>query len=219
MRYERKLEVQLGLENSIKTFLLCNGFREIFKLREVNSIYYDDVDYNFFHESEDGLNQRTKIRARYYDSGKEGYKLEYKLKNDNLNWKVYKSSNQKEEGPLIPLIFDFKNSSFNPIRLPASISNVFKPTILVSYLRRYFLSKDHALRATIDYRIKFSKAKLAKTRIDIGLERVHHKNVLELKYDNSIQPSSTFIELLCQEFNFDLSRSSKYCNGIRTIFP
>ena len=65
--------------NIISTFLLSHGFKEIFKEREVNSIYYDDYDFSNYQNSENGIKDRTKIRARYYDS-EDGFNLEYKLK-------------------------------------------------------------------------------------------------------------------------------------------
>ena len=218
MRYERKFEVPLGHNNIISTFLLSQGFKEIFKQREVNSIYYDDYNFTKFKDSENGLKDRTKIRARYYDSGLDGFNLEYKLKNDNLNWKIFEKNNSKVQGTLLPLFFSRSESMIKRIKLPSSINGVFKPTVLVSYLRKYFLSRDQNLRITIDYRIKFFSAKLTDKGIDIGIERRHFKDVLELKYQESIGSNSEFIELLCQEFNFDLSRSSKYCYAINSIF-
>ena len=218
MRYERKFEVPLGHCTIISTFLLSQGFKEIFKKREVNSIYYDDYDFSNYQNSENGIKDRTKIRARYYDSGKDGFNLEYKLKNDNLNWKIFKTNNPNEFGNLFPLYIAGEETLFKEIKLPSSINTIFKPKVLVSYLRKYFLSRDQNLRITIDFEIKFFSSKYTDKRIDIGIERTHFKDVLELKYQESIGSNSDFIDLLCQEFNFDLSRSSKYCYAINSIF-
>lgn len=219
MRYERKFEFPLGYDNAIATFLLCNGFKEIYNQREVNSIYYDDVVFSQFQQSENGISERTKIRARYYDSGIDGFNLEYKLKKENLNWKLFKIENPNEKGVLIPLFISGKNTLFKQIKLPSFINTVFKPTVLVSYLRKYFHSKDQNIRITIDYRIKFFCAKLSSDCINIGYERNHLKNVLELKYEDSKSYlNNAFIDLLCKDFNLDLSRSSKYCYAINSIF-
>ena len=218
MRYERKFEVPLGHCNVISTFLLSQGFKEIFKERKVNSIYYDDYDFSNYQNSENGIKDRTKIRARYYDSGKDGFNLEYKLKNDNLNWKIFKTSNPNEIGSLFPVYIAGKEQLFNEIKLPSSINTIFKPKVLVSYLRKYFLSRNQNLRITIDFQIKFFSSKLSNNRIDIGIERNHFKDVLEIKYQESISSNYDFIDFLCQEFNFDLSRSSKYCYAINSIF-
>ena len=43
-----------------------NGFCEIHKARINNSIYFDYSDLRSFHESEEGIANRTKIRLRYY---------------------------------------------------------------------------------------------------------------------------------------------------------
>ncbi len=218
MRYERKFEVPFGHSKIISTFLLSKGFKEIFKEREVNSVYYDDYDFSNYQNSENGLKDRTKTRVRYYDSGKDGFKLEYKLKNDNLNWKIYQTNNPNEIGTLFPLYVAGSETLFKEIKLPSSINTIFKPNVLVSYLRKYFLSRDQNLRITIDYEIKFFSSKFTHKRIDIGIERKHFKDVLELKYQESIDSNFDFIDLLCQEFNFDLSRSSKYCYAIKSIF-
>ena len=125
----------------ISTFLLSHGFKEIFKERNENSIYYDDYDFSNYQNSENGIKDRTKIRARYYDSGKDGFNLEYELKNKNLNWKIFKTNNPNEIGNLLPLYIAGGETLFKEIKLPSSINTIFKPKVLVSYLRKYFLCK------------------------------------------------------------------------------
>ena len=217
MRYEHKFELCLGYENAVVSFLLCRGFREIFKKRRVNSLYYDDYHYSKYRESEDGISTRSKIRVRYYDLGEEGYNLEFKIKEDSLNWKKYQSEESKKLNYLLPLKFDLKNTCITSIDLPANIKKIFYPKVLVSYLRRYFISKDKSLRITIDYKIEFFKAKVTDMCIELGIPRGNSKNVLELKYDNSVLINEQFSKLLCKEFDFNLIRSSKYCNAINNV--
>ena len=62
MRYERKYEIEKDYHLCFANCLLSNSFKEIFSSRIVNSLYYDDSGFNLFHDAEDGLNDRKKVR-------------------------------------------------------------------------------------------------------------------------------------------------------------
>lgn len=216
-RYEKKFQFNLGYEEAINAFLRSENFKEIYKMREINSLYYDDYNFTNFKESEDGISKRSKIRARYYDNGKEGFNLEYKLKEENLNWKIYETNKSNENYKLLPLRESTFKSS-NNIYLPTVIKSIYYPKVFIRYLRKYFVSKDNSLRITIDYRIRFFSVKISKKFIKIGFPRENLYNVLELKYDNSVSIDEFFIKTLSNDFNLNLSRSSKYCESIKNIF-
>tara|TARA_B100000212_G_C27383533_1_gene538159 strand:- start:4147 stop:4833 length:687 start_codon:yes stop_codon:yes gene_type:complete len=215
-RYERKFQFDLGQENAISVFLRCENFKEIYKKREITSLYYDDYNYTNFIESEDGISKRSKIRARYYNEGKEGFNLEYKIKEDNLNWKRFETGESIQKNQLLPVRESTLGSRIK-ICLPTIIKNVYSPKVLIRYLRKYFVSKDNSFRVTIDYKIRFSSAISSDKFIDIGVPRENLYNVLELKYGNSISIDKVFIKKLSNNFNLNLSRYSKYCEAIKNI--
>ena len=216
-RYERKFQFLLGYEDAINTFLRCEKFREIYKMREINSLYYDDFTFTNYSDSEEGINKRSKIRARYYDDGKEGFNLEHKIKQDNLNWKVFQNNQSIMGCQLLPIKESFSRLK-SDILLPSTINNIYTPKVFITYLRKYFLSKDDSLRITIDYKIRYGGASKSSNYINVQNPRENLYNVLELKYNNSISLEEVFIKKLCHEFNFNLSRSSKYCEAVRNIF-
>ena len=79
-----------------------------------------------------------------------------------------------------------------------------KPKTMTKYLRRYFLSSDQKIRATIDTNISYTKILENK----FGFEKfIEDKNILELKYNIKDD------ELLRKNLNIRnlrLSRNSKF---------
>ena len=73
MRYERKYKIRPIEELTYANFLKGLGFKELFKERLVNSLYYDDANFNLYQLSDIGLAERKKIRARYYGNGSRGF--------------------------------------------------------------------------------------------------------------------------------------------------
>ena len=69
-------------ENNIKKI----GFKEIYKPRLVNSLYYDTLNFNCFKDSEEGIVPRKKYRVRNYNSDK-NYQLDIKYQNFNGRYK------------------------------------------------------------------------------------------------------------------------------------
>ena len=66
-RFEIKYIVNNKMDKfNLLKYLFKNGFSEIHKARVNNTIYFDYSDLRFFHESEEGIADRTKIRLRYY---------------------------------------------------------------------------------------------------------------------------------------------------------
>lgn len=212
MRYERKYEFPLGYQNLIKVFLLTNRFKEIYELRRVNSLYYDDSKYSLYYESLNGLSERQKIRARFYNSDNLNFNLEKKIKFEDLNIKTTEKDNI---GNLIPLVGRPINNNF---KIPANVYSKFQPKVFVTYIRRYFLSPDSKVRVTIDQNIDCYKVKIIRNKIQIGIKRQINNGILELKYSKGTYLKESFIQKLSDNFNLILSRSSKYCQSIDLLF-
>ena len=88
MRFERKYEIKKPLKKVIANFLYCNGFKESYRKRLVNSIYYDDDKFNLFSEAQNGISSRQKLRLRFYDNGNDLEIFEKKKKEGELNYKI-----------------------------------------------------------------------------------------------------------------------------------
>ena len=56
-----------------------------------------------------------------------------------------------------------------------------------------------------------------KLPILIGYKKNYQKSVLEIKYDQSHLPNFKFINSLTSQFNLDLTKSSKFVQGILNL--
>ena len=67
LRIEKKFIFGKGKENNLKISLLKNGFSEIFKPRQISSIYLDTENFDFSRDNINGVSKRKKIRFRWYN--------------------------------------------------------------------------------------------------------------------------------------------------------
>lgn len=211
MRYERKYDFSSGYENLIKCFLLSKSFKEIYEIRTVNSLYYDDFKYSLYYESVNGISNREKIRARFYNSGKASFNLERKIKVDELNTKKIETNYTKNLIPFVGLKFN------GDLKLPKKVGKIYFPKVFISYIRRYFLSPDKKVRITIDQKIDCHKVKVMRNSIEIGNKRQIKHGILEIKYAQKDNLNENFTNQLTNNFNLILCRSSKYCQSVEIL--
>ena len=158
-RNEKKI---LFFENEqfIIKFLKVNGFKEIFKERLVNSIYFDDYNLTNLLETIDGEKYRSKIRLRWYGKIKDinnNPNLEEKIKVNTKNYKIFYPIKLKKAKNKIN-IKEIHNEIQGQLNKNKFISLKIKntlPTSFVSYKRSYFAKSK--LRVTIDKDLKFKK--------------------------------------------------------------
>lgn len=213
MRFERKFELIQSYVNVIPTFLRCNGFKEIYTLRRVNSLYFEDNNFSLYSDAINGHNEKEKIRLRYYNKKSEEGVIEFKRKIGEKNKKDFsliKGDNIK----LLPV--EFENTEFknDKLKTPKTIKGIFFPKLFVSYKRRYFLSSDRKFRITLDYSIQFMRVVVNNKSIKINSPRKYDKSVLEMKYEENYIPDKNFIRRICNTYGLNLSKSSKYSSGI-----
>ena len=218
-RFERKYLVAHSRLDAMRMAMLTNpaGFQPLFKPRYINNIYLDTLGFDFYYDNVDGEALRTKYRVRWYGKLYQSIAkpiLEIKAKNGPVNTKY--------SFVLVP--FDLNSSFTNEIwkgiqaqsTLPDDIrialSNL-KPVLLNRYLRHYFLSRDKKFRITIDSEMSYYPfSGFNPSSRDHGL----HQNdiVVELKYapedDQEARDIST-------HFPFNLTKNSKYLNGIERL--
>jgi len=226
-RYERKFIFVSGyLEDLIEILYLNSfGFLEIYERRQVNNVYFDDNQLNFYKQNVSGVGKREKYRLRWYGDkfseianptieikkkfGEVGDKISFKLNSFNYN---LDSGNARELQQLaIEALHGDDSLANNLIRL--------NPTLYNSYERRYFLSACEKYRVTLDYNQQFYNPVFDHYR-----ESIKHIDerivVLELKYDMEHDFEARKIP---QQFSSRVSRNSKYVQGIdlineRTLF-
>ena len=131
-------------------FLYKKGFNNIYKDRINFSIYFDYKNLKFFHDSEEGLSYRTKLRLRndkkYFKNDYSSFDFEIKKSNPNFKKKfslkkdiIYKDSN---------LLSEKKNFE------KEIMSKKLIPILSTQYVRSYYHSKKYG-RITIDQDLEY----------------------------------------------------------------
>ena len=186
LRNETKFNVKYDVA---KKYLLNNKTIKQFDDRNVHSIYFDNSEFKFFTDSEEGTVPRKKVRYRWYNNNYE-----------NGNFEIKKTlSTHREKTKKKAKLKNIKNKLF---------LYGLKPVLKVSYLREYYITNE--TRFTLDKQIKFCK--LNKYCDIISIINVQD-NIIELK--SSI---STDYSIVLQDIMQYRTRYSKYCEGIRRLY-
>ena len=204
-----RLENKYLLENKkhkfeLIRFLLTNGFHRIFNDRYNNSIYFDDINLKFFHDSEEGNEIRRKVRFRYYnfDEKKDISNYFFEIKKSNAHYK--EKISQK-----INLTDKTVNKEVNIFQNQINIKKI-KPIIKTGYSRSYSYSEKYG-RITIDENIKFEKVSWKKFRKNFFFYNPVsiNKIIIEHKIENNYKD----FELI----PLTKIRFSKYCEAIKYL--
>ena len=188
-RKEKKFRLTKSDLNLLKCQLLEKGMKILYPKRKINSCYFDTNNLKMYHESEEGILPRKKIRLRWYEN------------NLKMNKEIKITSNEGR----FKTIEKFKHNKNKPIcciNLLDKNYGILIPTLIVNYEREYFHYKE--LRLTIDTNILYLDARGSSFR-----KIKDNENVLEIK--TSINTSEDHIE---KNIPLQSSRFSKYCRGI-----
>ncbi|MEK9657759.1 MAG: polyphosphate polymerase domain-containing protein [bacterium] len=217
-RYERKFVVTREYKSSIYYLLSVHPslFREIYRQRKINNIYFDSIDYKFYRENVAGIANRKKVRLRWYGEmyGQIQATLEIKSKHGLTGTK---------QSFLLPS-FNFTDQTnimdIKKLLLQSTIPELIRQelftlemTLLNRYERRYFLSFDKKFRVTVDDSLNYFRID-NNTNISESFMTVDPNTILELKYDYQHDVDAHYIS---NQFPFRVSRNSKYISGIEFI--
>ena len=218
-RYERKYD--LDFLNKAYVILSIKShpyiFREIYKKRQINNIYFDTPLMKNFNENINGDSNRNKVRIRWYGdtfSETKNPNLEIKSKNGHLGAKTkialrpFKLKNKSN----ITDLFNFKKEQDIPENIKKTIK-LLRPSLCNSYERIYFQDASKNFRITIDENLQYYSINNS-NQINPIAQRAHDKIIMEVKYNKEID--SDFGDM-AQFFKFRLSKFSKYVDGINEI--
>ena len=208
-RYERKFIINNKISNlNIESILTSSKliFSQHFEDRIVNSIYFENKELSSITENFDGLNLKKKIRLRWYgDSNSiKNSSLEIKLKQGLLNKKkIYKIENFDEPFTYSNMdrINAFLKKKFKFLKDYSSISSTH-------YKRKYFISFNKLIRATIDDKIFYKK--LSSFR-NFEVEKNDLNKILEIKYSSKLD---NYIRHQLSNIKLRVSKNSKFVNSI-----
>ena len=187
-RKERKYKLTIYEFNILKDLLTKKGMQKLHEPRKINSLYYDNEYNEMFYHSEEGVLPRKKIRIRWYNTNFKS-NLETKISSIEGRFKTTKPVS-------VESIIDF------PKHIVDQIYGGLTPSILVSYVREYFIVNN--MRLTFDSYIKYTNFRDFSKRVYEDPEKV-----MEIKVD--IDTSDDFIETLIP---YATVRFSKYSRGI-----
>ncbi len=224
LRFERKFITEYDYIVDLVQDICAHSFlfQEIFEKRRVNNVYFDDHKFSFYKQNVEGVGKREKFRLRWYgdDFSKiENPVFEIKLKFGQVGDKIsYKINDFKLDlssvsiHGLYTMISDKVRHS--NILIQEKFPQLY-PTLYNSYERRYFLSACKRFRITLDYNQSFYNPNyqnflLSERKID------EREIIVELKYKREFDKEARDIS---QEFNYRMTKNSKYVRGVEFVWP
>ena len=135
-RKEKKFRVTVSDFYKFQDQLYQQGMVTLFEPRLITSVYFDTVDLNMFHDSEEGVLPRKKVRIRWYNDD-QIFTLENKTSSMEGRFKV----TSKLENSISESEFHAKK------RMDAQYGHI-QPTLKVSYKRSYYVFNE--MRITFD---------------------------------------------------------------------
>lgn len=192
-------------------------FIEPFPARWVNNAYFDTYDYRAFRENLSGASQRHKLRYRWYGSSTlpRSGTVEVKCKRNFYGWK---------------LRFPVDDVPFRPndrwramrhklaLRLPPEgrlwLEANPQPVIINRYHRRYLVTHDQKVRATIDTQLSVYDQRYKPAPNIRHASNAPDVLVVELKFERSERDRAS---RLVEGLPLRVSRHSKYVTAVQSI--
>ena len=143
-RFERKWDVGNDIDTNAFFIAISRSdfmFTELYSARNVNTIYFDDVNYSSISENLNGVRFKQKYRLRWYGNFETISKpqLEIKSKNGLIG---KKTTFPIEISKDIKLDYDGLEEISNIFAKKLGISKILYPILSTHYLRHYFVSSN-----------------------------------------------------------------------------
>ena len=193
-RIEQKLLINFSQIFNFKKWLNEKGYKKLYDDRIVNSLYFENISNSMFHDSEEGIVPRKKIRVRNYPQNKiEEYFLENKISSLEGRFKKKESITKKEL------------QKIEKIGYSDNLYSSCHPKLYITYTREYYNCETS--RLTIDTNIIYRDYK------NKNLKKKDTSIAVEIKTN----PNHSLDELL-QQFPFQRIRFSKYSRGFILLY-
>src|SRR5687768_4988208 len=211
LRYERKYRAEeTTLSEVLQTIKLHPAsFRKAFPDRFINSIYLDTYELDYYNDNIAGISDRIKQRIRWYGVDLEQISnpvLEIKLKNNEVGYKRY------AELPAFKPGQNFSYEKYMKQHLWLATNNIV-PTVMIRYMRSYFLSFDKKIRITVDRDLAYYPVD---QKLNFNIQPYTDPTIiLELKYPADYYKNH---DSFTQALPFRMTRNSKYVQAIMTCY-
>lgn len=218
-RYEQKFVFKQKHSAYVEQIVKAHPahFQEIFQQRQINNIYLDDSEFNFYHDHKRETAERKKVRIRWYgDTFGKVVKPVLEIKNRNGELRIKKSYRL----PVFTFEKGFNSISLQELFTRASLPlNVFdemealEPRLLNRYSRKYYRSSDLYFRFTIDNTLEYFDFFRSQNSF-LQQEMDNDHIILELKFDVAfvLEVASINSVLPAQDKVF-----SKYVSGMEKV--
>ncbi len=231
-RWEFKYRVPIGIADRIIPQMLNYMDWDEYTVGdhgyEVNSLYLDSPRFKCYHEKLDGLQLRKKVRIRSYhrtiDKDSNLF-FELKRKSGDVILKdriIVKGEDYFGflEDPFGLMKVEVYDKEFLNEYLYETSYNLMKPVVLVTYLRKAFVSRfDKRFRVTFDYNLSFATPEVSAVGgvdFDTDYERKYDDLVImEVKF-NGAMPK--WFHDIIEMYGLRKDRFSKYCKGIEAQY-
>ena len=191
-RIEEKLFIKTENLVDFKKYLKLKSVKPLHKPRLIKSLYFDNINFDMYNDSIEGVVPRKKIRVREYPNDEDkNFYLEVKHSSVEGRFKTREKIN-KEKVSLLKKTGVFDNQY-----------GVCLPTFYVSYEREYAIIGD--VRVSIDQNLIYKNFRTKDTFNDVN-------SAVEIK--TSIKKN---LDDLIQLFPFQRIRFSKYCFAVDNL--
>jgi len=188
-RKEKKYRVSLVHQKLLRDGLLARGMQPLHTGRRVNSCYFDSLWLNCFHDSEEGVLPRRKVRVRWYN-------------NDNIFFKEIKISSIEGRFKKTEKINNFVLNRHDSTKFYDRELGMLRPITVVSYFREYF--SFNGVRLTFDSHIDYAPLR------NCGIRTLRDpQTVVEIK-----SPADISDDYISTVINLPTERFSKYCRAV-----
>ena len=188
-RKEKKFRLTISDFYKLQTLLKSQGMRNLYEARMINSLYYDTKNLDMFHDSEEGVVPRKKLRIRWYN------------KNNLFSVEKKISSIEGRYKSTIPLKTSSTTKNF-PKSFSDETYGILTPSLFISYIRSYF--EFNEIRITFDSNITYEHMRMSNP---IKVE--DPERVMEIKVGANYND-----DLIDNLIPYTTSRFSKYSRGI-----
>jgi len=205
-RFERKWDIRNDIDTN--TFFIAISrsnfmFTELYSARNVNTIYFDDIDYSSISENLGGERFKQKYRLRWYGNFETISKpqLEIKSKNGLIS---KKTTFPIEISKDIKLDYDGLEEISNFFDKKLGINKILYPILSTHYLRHYFVSSNKDIRATFDQNLKSLQMY---AYLNLSFKKDFSNSIFEIKYNKNYD---NYVKKNLKNISLRMSKSSKY---------
>lgn len=216
-RYETKFNLTQDDELYLLEWIANTpDFNRAYATRRVNSVYFDDADYDCATTNLSGFGHRSKYRIRWYGDEvlPKSTTFEAKFKRGRLGTKQSCPVLMNGAEPFLMSQFHLQKI-FRQISLSKQVEAPLErmgPTLFVGYKRDYFQGMS-GIRVTVDRELLFRD--LTDDRGGLRNE-VHRDSRLILEFKFSVDKKDQVAEIM-SGLPFSATRSSKYILGLSHV--